>query len=98
MHLTVTNDFRQQNLRGRPGFARAGGGRPPRVGTIGRNSVIALHAIRGRRNGYAVSTMKALMDLSGLRGGPVRPLLVNVSDEEREELREVLAGWKLSLD
>jgi len=60
--------------------------------------VIPLYAIRGRRKGYEVSTMKALMDLSGLRGGPVRPPLVNIRDEEQEELREILAGWKPFLE
>src|SRR5260370_42255089 len=47
------------------------------------NCVIPLYAIRGRRKGYEVSTMKALMDLSGLRGGPVRPPLVSIRDKER---------------
>jgi dihydrodipicolinate synthase/N-acetylneuraminate lyase len=55
--------------------------------------VIPLYSIRSRRKGYEVSTMKVLMDLSGLRGGPIRPPLVTVTDAEREELRAVLDSW-----
>lgn len=60
--------------------------------------VVPLYAMRARRKGYEVSTMKALMDLAGLRGGPVRPPLVEVSDLEREELRGILDSWKPFLD
>jgi 5-dehydro-4-deoxyglucarate dehydratase len=56
--------------------------------------VIPLYAIRSRRRGYEVSTMKTMMDLVGLNGGPVRPPLVNVTQEEQEELRVILAKWE----
>jgi len=56
--------------------------------------VTPLYAIRGRRKGYEVSTMKALMDMVGLAGGPVRPPLVNVRTEEREELKTILETWR----
>ena len=52
--------------------------------------VIPLYSIRSRRKGYEVSTMKVLMDLAGMRGGPVRPPLVTVTETEREELRKIL--------
>jgi 5-dehydro-4-deoxyglucarate dehydratase len=55
--------------------------------------VIPLYSIRSRRKGYEVSTMKVLMDLAGLCGGPVRPPLVTVNDSEREELQAILDGW-----
>ncbi len=55
--------------------------------------VIPLYAMRARRKGYEVSTMKALMDIAGLDGGPVRPPLVNVKPEEQEELRAILETW-----
>jgi 5-dehydro-4-deoxyglucarate dehydratase len=58
------------------------------------HSVIPLYAIRGRRKGYEVSTMKSLMDMAGFSGGPVRPPLVNVSEEEKEELRAILEQWQ----
>ena len=60
--------------------------------------VAPLYSIRSRRKGYEVSTMKVLMDLAGLRGGPVRPPLVMVTDGEREELREILNSWSGFLD
>jgi len=56
--------------------------------------VIPLYAIRSRRKGYEVSTMKALMDMVGMNGGPVRPPLVNVTDGELDELRVILGGWE----
>lgn len=56
--------------------------------------VIPLYALRSRRKGYEVSTMKALMDMVGLNGGPVRPPLVNVKPEEEGELRAILAEWE----
>jgi 5-dehydro-4-deoxyglucarate dehydratase len=60
--------------------------------------VIPLYEIRARRKGYEVSTMKAMMDLAGLRGGPVRPPLVNVRAEESAELRAILQEWQPFLD
>jgi 5-dehydro-4-deoxyglucarate dehydratase len=56
--------------------------------------VIPLYAIRSRRKGYEVSTMKTLMDMAGLAGGRVRPPLVDVTPAEHEELRAVLNEWE----
>jgi 5-dehydro-4-deoxyglucarate dehydratase len=56
--------------------------------------VIPLYAFRSRRRGYEVSAMKALMDMVGLNGGPVRPPLVNVTAEELDELRAILGHWE----
>jgi 5-dehydro-4-deoxyglucarate dehydratase len=56
--------------------------------------VIPLYALRARRKGYEVSAMKAMMDMVGLNGGPVRPPLVNVKPEEADELRTILASWE----
>jgi 5-dehydro-4-deoxyglucarate dehydratase len=56
--------------------------------------VIPLYALRARRKGYEVSAMKAMMDMIGLSGGPVRPPLVNVRPEEEDELRTILATWE----
>ena len=53
-----------------------------------------LYALRARRKGYEVSAMKAMMDMVGLNGGPVRPPLVNVTPEEEDELRAILATWE----
>lgn len=56
--------------------------------------VIPLYALRSRRKGYEVSAMKTMMDMVGLSGGPVRPPLVQVSAEEEDELRAILATWE----
>jgi len=56
--------------------------------------VIPLYALRARRKGYEVSAMKAMMDMVGLNGGPVRPPLVNVTLEEEDELRTILSTWE----
>jgi 5-dehydro-4-deoxyglucarate dehydratase len=56
--------------------------------------VTPLYALRARRRGYEVSAMKALMDLLGLVGGPVRPPLVNLRADELESLRATLPGWR----
>jgi len=55
--------------------------------------VVPLFAIRSRRKGYEVSTMKAMMEMVGLNAGPVRPPLVNVTPEEEDELRTILSEW-----
>jgi 5-dehydro-4-deoxyglucarate dehydratase len=56
--------------------------------------VVPLYAMRARRKGYEVSTMKAMMDMVGLNGGLVRPPLVNVTPAEEDELRGILACWE----
>ena len=56
--------------------------------------VVPLYAIRARRKGYEVSTMKAMMDMVDLNGGPVRPPLVNVTTAEEDELRTILSTWE----
>src|SRR6185436_12134028 len=55
--------------------------------------VIPLYSVRSRRKGYEVSTMKVLMDIAGLCGGPVRPPLITVTDAERAELQKILDSW-----
>ena len=64
------------------------------LGELLDRCVIPLYSIRSRRKGYEVSTMKALMDMIGMSGGPVRPPLVNVTAEEEDELRMILATWE----
>ena len=72
----------------------AASGREDELLELMQRSVIPLYAIRARRKGYEVSTMKAMMDMAGLNGGPVRPPLVNVRPKEREELRAILEQWQ----
>jgi 5-dehydro-4-deoxyglucarate dehydratase len=56
--------------------------------------VVPLYALRARRKGYEVSAMKAMMDMIGLVGGPVRPPLVDLRPDEIETLRGMLERWK----
>jgi 5-dehydro-4-deoxyglucarate dehydratase len=56
--------------------------------------VIPLYVMRARRKGYEVSVMKAMMDMVGLVGGPVRPPLVNLKPDEIEMLRRITEAWK----
>src|SRR6185369_15278043 len=56
--------------------------------------VIPLYALRARRKGYEVSAMKAMMDMIGLAGGPVRPPLVDLRAEEIESLRATTEKWQ----
>jgi len=60
--------------------------------------VIPLYLLRARRKGYEVSVMKAMMDLIGLGGGPVRPPLVDVMPDDLETLRSMLGRWRRWLD
>ncbi len=56
--------------------------------------VVPLYALRARRKGYEVSVMKAMMDLIGLVGGPVRPPLVDLRPEELELLKTMVQRWR----
>jgi 5-dehydro-4-deoxyglucarate dehydratase len=56
--------------------------------------VVPLYALRARRKGYEVSAMKAMMDLIGLAGGPVRPPLVDLRPDEMDSLRSMVECWR----
>jgi 5-dehydro-4-deoxyglucarate dehydratase len=58
------------------------------------NYVLPLYAIRGRRKGYEVSVMKCAMEILGKPAGPVRPPLVEVRPEEREEIASLMERYK----
>ncbi|HEY7180406.1 MAG TPA: 5-dehydro-4-deoxyglucarate dehydratase [Blastocatellia bacterium] len=72
----------------------AANGRAEELSQLMSDCVTPLYALRARRKGYEVSAMKAMMDMMGLRGGPVRPPLPDVRAEEREELRAMLDKWE----
>ncbi len=69
-------------------------GRIEELAELLKRAVIPLYEIRSRRKGYEVSTMKALMDMVDLFGGPVRPPLVDVTAEEKQELKAILKEWE----
>jgi 5-dehydro-4-deoxyglucarate dehydratase len=72
----------------------ASGGQSEELSRLLNELIIPLYALRARRRGYEVSAMKAMMDLIGLAGGPVRPPLVNLLPQEIEVLRMSLDKWK----
>ena len=51
-----------------------------------------LARLRGKGPGYAVSLIKAGVELAGYRSGGVRPPLTEVSPQHREELSRILAA------
>jgi 5-dehydro-4-deoxyglucarate dehydratase len=73
----------------------ASGGHSPELTRLMEELVIPLYALRARRKGYEVSAMKALMDMLGLAGGPVRPPLVELREEELESLRATVPAWRV---
>jgi 5-dehydro-4-deoxyglucarate dehydratase len=56
--------------------------------------VVPLYALRARRKGYEVSAMKAMMELIGMAGGPVRPPLANLRADEIQSLEATLDQWR----
>jgi 5-dehydro-4-deoxyglucarate dehydratase len=56
--------------------------------------VIPLYALRAKRKGYEVSAMKAMMDMAGMVGGPVRPPLVDLRPDEIASLRGAMDAWR----
>jgi 5-dehydro-4-deoxyglucarate dehydratase len=56
--------------------------------------VIPHYSFRSRCKGFEVAVVKAKMDIVGMHGGPVRPPLVDLTDDDRASLREMLKTWK----
>jgi 5-dehydro-4-deoxyglucarate dehydratase len=56
--------------------------------------VIPLYALRAKRKGYEVSAMKAMMDMLGQAGGPVRPPLVDLRADEIAWLKTAIKKWR----
>ena len=63
-----------------------------KVYTALREFVLPYIAIRRRRQGYAVSIVKAGMRLIGRDCGPVRPPLMDLTSQEMDELAALIAG------
>ena len=71
-----------------------GAGDSATLNQLVKDHVVPLYALRTKRKGYEVSAMKAMLDMLGLSGGPVRPPLVEVTESERAELRAILDSWR----
>jgi 5-dehydro-4-deoxyglucarate dehydratase len=69
-------------------------GKSEELANLMNDLVIPLYALRARRKGYEVSAMKAMMDLIGLAGGPVRPPLADLRPDESELLQGMLDKWR----
>ena len=72
----------------------ASAGKSDELARLMNELVVPLYALRARRKGYEVSVMKAMMDLTGLVGGPVRPPLVDLRPDELESLRAMTERWR----
>ena len=57
-----------------------------------------LYAFRERSKGYEVAAMKVAMELLGMKAGPVRPPLKNLTASETEELRKLMQAYEPMLD
>ena len=75
----------------------ASGGHAEELSRLMSKYVVPLYTLRTRRKGYEVSAMKALMDMAGMAGGPVRPPLVDIRSDEKDELRTILNSWEAFL-
>lgn len=53
-----------------------------------------LYALRDKKRGYEVSVMKKMMDIIGLKGGPVRPPLENVAENEVVAISKIVDLYK----
>jgi 5-dehydro-4-deoxyglucarate dehydratase len=56
--------------------------------------VVPMYALRAKRKGYEVSVMKAMMEMIGLVGGPVRAPLGDLREEDLQTIRSWLPRWK----
>jgi 5-dehydro-4-deoxyglucarate dehydratase len=56
--------------------------------------VAPLFALRDRKKGYEVSVMKTMMDLMGFKGGPVRPPLEDVTEQEKGMIAGLVELYK----
>ncbi|HUQ95897.1 MAG TPA: dihydrodipicolinate synthase family protein, partial [Bryobacteraceae bacterium] len=66
----------------------------PTLNAMLNKYVHPLYAMRDRKRGYEVSVMKTMMDLMGLKGGPVRPPLEDVNPAEAGMIQELVELYK----
>jgi len=60
-----------------------------------REFVLPYLEIRNRRKGYAVSIVKAALACVGRSAGPVRPPLIDLTDRDMQDLRDLLDAVQL---
>jgi 5-dehydro-4-deoxyglucarate dehydratase len=68
-----------------------------RLAQLGREFFHPLVRLRDSVPGYAVALVKAGAELGGIRSGHVRPPLTDASEQDREELKRLLAAGRALL-
>ena len=76
-------------------YEAAAGGDYARARAIFEDKVQEFYALRAKKRGYEVSSVKAAMELCGLPAGPVRPPLVELNDDERAMVRRLVERLEL---
>ncbi|HEY1818331.1 MAG TPA: 5-dehydro-4-deoxyglucarate dehydratase [Trebonia sp.] len=67
------------------------------LATLERSFYHPLARLRAKGTGYAVSLIKAGVELAGYRSGGVRPPLTEVAPEHREELARIIAAGQAAV-
>jgi 5-dehydro-4-deoxyglucarate dehydratase len=71
-------------------FRLASGGQFAEARGLFEEKVAEFYALRAKRRGYEVSSVKYAMELCGLTGGPVRPPLTELAPEDRAIVERVM--------
>jgi 5-dehydro-4-deoxyglucarate dehydratase len=78
-------------------YQALGAGDEERLGQLSREFFHPLVRLRDSVPGYAVALVKAGAELGGIRSGHVRPPLTDASEQDREELKRLLAAGRALL-
>lgn len=71
-------------------FRLASSGQFSEARSLFEDKVADFYALRAKKRGYEVSSVKTAMELCGLRAGPVRPPLVELAPEDRAVVERVV--------
>jgi 5-dehydro-4-deoxyglucarate dehydratase len=71
-------------------FEHANSGRFQEARALFEDKVAEFYALRAKKRGYEVSSVKAAMELCGLPAGPVRPPLVELAPEDQKVVERVV--------
>ena len=71
-------------------FRLASGGKFAESRALFEERVAEFYALRAKRRGYEVSSVKTAMELCGLKAGPVRPPLTELAPEDRKVVERVV--------
>lgn len=71
-------------------YEAASSGDFARARAIFEEQVLEFYSLRAKKRGYEVASVKAAMELCGLPAGPVRPPLVDLTEEERRQVQRLV--------